>query len=132
MLSLSLLTNHIFTTYTKKPLRRTNTTHSQVYFSADYTLYFLVKEVFYTKLKYSRVPQFDTSAGAAASFLSGLFGFMVCEKFGFELIDSGDFLFAILYLVLVVFLASLIIGIVGATNNWGSDWINFINSFRRF
>nr|ACX30946.1 hypothetical protein [Moneuplotes minuta] len=78
------------------------------------------------------MPQFDTSAGAAASFLSGLFGFMVCEKFGFELIDSGDFLFAILYLILIVFLLSLVTGIAGASNNWGSDWVNFLNSFRRF
>lgn len=64
-----------------------------------FRIYFIKKEVYYTKLKYSRVPQFDTSAGAAASFLSGLYGFMICEKFGFELLDSGDFLFMVLYLV---------------------------------
>nr|ACX30981.1 hypothetical protein [Moneuplotes crassus] len=127
-----LLTNHIFNLYTKKPLRRSNTKNSKLYFSSDYTIYFLTKEVFYTKLKYSRVPQFDTSAGAAASFLSGLFGFMVCERFGFELLDSGDFLFAVSYLIAIIFLISLLVEIANAYNNWGSDLINFLNSFRYF
>lgn len=113
-------------------MRRSNTNSFCSYFSADYTIYFLTKEVFYTKLKYSRVPQFDTSAGAAASFLSGLFGFMVCERFGFELIDSGDFLFFVIYLVSVIFIVALATGIAGASNNWGADWGNFINSFRGF
>lgn len=67
--------------------------------SGLFTIYFLKKEVYYTKLKYSRVPQFDTSSGAVASFLSGMYGFLVCEKFGFELLDSGDFLFFVVYLV---------------------------------
>lgn len=129
-LPLSLLANHIFNAYSKKTLRRTPKPLHLVYFSDSFTIYFLTKEVFYTKLKYSRVPQFDTSSGAVASFLSGLFGFMVCERFGFELIDSGDFLFFVLYLFASFFLGALIVGIVGASNNWGSDLFNFIYSLR--
>lgn len=72
------------------------------YYKDKFFLYFLKKEIFYTKLKYSRVPQFDTSSGAAASFMSGMYGFMVSEKFGFELIDSADFLFMFIYLCLFI------------------------------
>ena len=129
-LPLSLLANHIFNAYSKKTLRRTPKPSHRSYFSDTFTVYFLTKEVFYTKLKYSRVPQFDTSSGAVASFLSGLFGFMVCERFGFELIDSGDFLFFILYLLASFFLGALIIGIAGASNNWGSDLFNFAHSLK--
>ena len=68
-----------------------------------YRIFFSKKEPFYTKLKYSRVPQFDTSSGAAASFISAFYGFLVCERFGFELLDSGDFLFLVVYVVLTSF-----------------------------
>ena len=112
-----MLTSHVFNAYTKPSLRRTPTTRYRAFTSTNFIIYFLSKELFYTKLKYSRVPQFDTSSGAAASFTSGLFGFMVCERFGFELIDSGDFLFAVLYAVAVIFIGALFISISGATNN---------------
>lgn len=65
-----------------------------------YQIYFIKKESFYTKLKYSRVAQFDISSGACAALLSSFYGFLICEKFGFELIDSGDFLYFILYIIL--------------------------------
>lgn len=67
-----------------------------------YTMFFFKKERIYTKLKYSKVPQFDTASGAVASLFAGLFGFLVTEKFGFELIDSGDFYFVVMYSVLTV------------------------------
>jgi len=79
------------------------------YLSKHFNIYFLKKEVYYTKLKYSRVPAFDTASGAVASFFSALFGFMVCEKFGFELLDGGDFLFLILYVfALILVIVSLV------------------------
>lgn len=107
-----MLTSHVFSAYSKKRLPRSSTKENTSYRNNDFIIYFLNKEVFYTKLKYSRVPQFDTSSGAAASFTSGLYGFMVCEKFGFELIDSGDFLFAVLYLLAAIFLVSFITSFV--------------------
>jgi len=78
----------------------------------DYTIFFLKKEAFYTKLKYSRVPQYDMASGAAASFLSGFYGFLVCEKFGFELIDAGDIFFLVVYVGLLIMFSSLCLKIV--------------------
>lgn len=92
--------------------------NNQSYDDYRYTikLYPILKELYYTKLKYSRVPQFDTSAGAVASFISGMYGFMVCEKFGFELLDSGDFLFLLLYLIAVVFVVSVLFNVANSKN----------------
>ena len=52
---------------------------------------FLRKERIYTKLKYSRTPGYDIVSGGAAVILAGFLGFLVSEKFGIELADSGDF-----------------------------------------
>lgn len=64
---------------------------------------FLRKEKIYTKLKYSRVPQYDIVSGGAAAIFAGFLGFLICEKFGFELVDSGDFYFLFMYLVFLFF-----------------------------
>jgi len=63
---------------------------------------FLKKEKLYTKLKYSRVPQYDIVSGGSAALLSGFLGFLICEKFGFELLDSGDFYILFMYTVFMV------------------------------
>ena len=64
---------------------------------------FLRKEKLYTKLKYSRSPAFDIVSGGAAAIFAGLLGFLVSEKFGMELVDSGDFYYLWMYLVFIVF-----------------------------
>jgi hypothetical protein len=64
---------------------------------------FLRKEKIYTKLKYSRVPQYDIVSGGAAAIFAGFLGFLISEKFGFELVDSGDFYFLFMYLVFLFF-----------------------------
>jgi len=64
---------------------------------------FLRKERAYTKLKYSRVPQYDIVSGGSAALFAGFLGFLICEKFGFELVDSGDFYFLFMYLVFFIF-----------------------------
>lgn len=64
---------------------------------------FLRKERLYTKLKYSRTPAYDIVSGGSAALLAGFIGFLVSEKFGFELVDSGDFYFFFMYLVFVAF-----------------------------
>ena len=64
---------------------------------------FLKKEKIYTKLKYSRVPQYDMVSGGVAALFAGFLGFLICEKFGFELLDSGDFYFLFMYLVFLFF-----------------------------
>ena len=62
---------------------------------------FLRKEKIYTKLKYSRVPQYDIVSGGVAALFAGFLGFLICEKFGFELLDSGDFYVLFMYLVFI-------------------------------
>ena len=58
---------------------------------------FLRKEKLYTKLKYSRCPQYDIVSGGFAAILAGFVGFLISEKFGIELVDSGDFYVAFMY-----------------------------------
>lgn len=64
---------------------------------------FLRKERLYTKLKYSRSPAYDIVSGGAAALLAGFIGFLISEKFGYELVDSGDFYYAFMYCVFAVF-----------------------------
>lgn len=58
---------------------------------------FIRKEKVYTKLKYSRTQSYDIVSAGVAALFAGLLGFLICEKFGFELLDGGDFLFLFLY-----------------------------------
>ena len=64
---------------------------------------FLRKEKLYTKLKYSRCPQYDIVSGGFAAILAGFVGFLISEKFGIELVDSGDFYIAFMYGVIASF-----------------------------
>ena len=90
-----------FITYSKPKHRNKFRKLITVYFQSisrkPSSLYSLVninllrKEELYTKLKYSRSPAFDIVSGGAAAILAGLLGFLVTEKFGIELVDSGDF-----------------------------------------
>jgi hypothetical protein len=64
---------------------------------------FLRKERLYTKLKYSRSPAFDIVSGGMAALLAGFIGFLISEKYGYELVDSGDFYYAFMYLVFLTF-----------------------------
>jgi hypothetical protein len=78
---------------------------------------FLRKERIYTKLKYSRVPQYDIVSGGAAALFAGFLGFLICEKFGFELVDSGDFYFLFMYLVFLFFFIRLFLKITDANQS---------------
>ena len=64
-----------------------------------FNIYFLRKEKIYTKLKYSRTPQYDIVSGGVAALFAGFLGFLISEKFGFELVDSGDFYILLMYVV---------------------------------
>lgn len=70
--------------------------------SNNSNIFFIKKEVVYTKLKYSRVPQADIVSGGVAAFLSAFLGYLISEKFGFELIDSGDLYFLLIFIVFLV------------------------------
>lgn len=64
---------------------------------------FLRKERLYTKLKYSRSPAYDIVSGGAAALLAAFMGFLITEKFGYELVDSGDFYYLFMYIVFLSF-----------------------------
>lgn len=90
-----------------------------------YSINFLKKEKIYTKLKYSRVPQYDIASGASAALFAGFLGFLICEKFGFELLDSGDFYFLFMYIVFFFFFIRLLI----KTTNYSITPANFYRIF---
>ena len=100
-----------------------------VYNADNFKIYFLKKEVYYTKLKYSRVPQFDTASGAVASFISGMYGFMVCERFGFELLDSGDFIYMVLYIIVFALVLANLTTVLNSKGSLLKDITSLINSF---
>lgn len=64
---------------------------------------FLRKERLYTKLKYSRSPAYDIVSGGSAALLAAFLGFLISEKYGFELVDSGDFYYLFMYVVFISF-----------------------------
>lgn len=82
-----------------------------------FNINFLRKEKIYTKLKYSRVPQYDIVSGGVAAVFAGFLGFLVCEKFGFELLDSGDFYFLFMYVVFISFFSRLYVKLFNKFNS---------------
>jgi hypothetical protein len=68
-----------------------------------FVIHYLRKERLYAKLKYSRCPQYDIVSGGFAALFAGFIGFLISEKFGIELVDSGDFYNALMYVVFACF-----------------------------
>ena len=81
-----------------------------------FDIHFLRKEKLYTKLKYSRCPQYDIVSGGFAAIFAGFIGFLISEKFGIELVDSGDFYNAFMYGVFGVFALRPFLRIYSADN----------------
>lgn len=79
-----------------------------------FDIYFLRKERVYTKLKYSRVPQYDIVSGGSAALFAGFLGFLICEKFGVELVDSGDLYIVFMYVVFLCFALKMLLKIMEA------------------
>ena len=77
---------------------------------------FLRKEKIYTKLKYSRCPQYDIISGGFAAIFAGFIGFLISEKFGIELVDSGDFYIALMYGIFSVLALRPLLRIYSMTN----------------
>lgn len=78
---------------------------------------FLKREKIYTKLKYSRSPQYDIVSGGVAALFSGFLGFLISEKFGIELVDSGDFYVIFMYIIFLVFSAKPVLRLVNKFDN---------------
>ena len=100
--------------FTKKKNHSENT-----YYSPDnlININFLRYERLYTKLKYSRSPAFDIVSGGAAALLAGFVGFLISEKFGFELVDSGDFYYLFMYGVFASFMLKPLLYIINVNES---------------
>lgn len=85
---------------------------------------FIKTEQVYTKLKYSRVPIYDIVSGGSACIFAGFIGFLVSEKFGFEITDSLDIF--ILYFYVLFISLMLFIYYKNILYNYNL-WYNFIN-----
>ncbi len=68
--------------------------------SNNIIIYFSYHERVYTKLKYWRVPIYDSVSGGLACLFAGFLGFLISERFGYELVDSGDIYYFYMYIVL--------------------------------
>lgn len=42
-------------------------------------------------------------SGGLAALLAGFIGFLISEKYGFEMVDSGDFYYLFMYIVFLTF-----------------------------
>jgi len=91
---------------------------------------FLRKERLYTKLKYSRSPAYDIVSGGAAALLAGFIGFLISEKFGYELVDSGDFYYLFMYIVFLSFsIRPLLVVSDSSKGFWHALSLNRVLSF---
>ena len=75
----------------------------------SFDIQFLRKEFVYTKLKYSRCPAYDAVSGGFAALFAGFVGFLISEKFGIELVDSGDFYIVLMYVLIAGFSGRLLL-----------------------
>ena len=120
----------IFSEYSKTPFNKKNLVKENLKFKNNFNLNklgitksiffwnnfnfnFIRKERLYTKLKYSRCPQYDIVSGGWAALFAGLIGFLISEKFGIELVDSGDFYNALMYIIFLTFSLRPLIKILG-------------------
>lgn len=90
---------------------------------------FLKREKVYTKLKYSRSPAYDIVSGGVAALFAGFLGFLISEKFGIELVDSGDFYTLFMYIVFLTFSTKPLMKIMtqGKLTNhvWSFTWFKY-------
>ena len=122
------LSNYIDQTQDSSPFSLDNlTSNKTLSFYNIFDINYLKRERLYTKLKYSRSPAYDIVSGGAAAFLAGFIGFLVSEKFGIELVDSGDFYIAFMY---GVFLALAFKPLMRILQNSNNLLLNFLNQVK--
>ena len=121
---------NIFSSYLKDLNKSTNLYNVKNDLYKITNINFLRKERLYTKLKYSRSPAYDIVSGGAAALLAGFIGFLISEKYGFELVDSGDFYYLFMYLVFLTFSLRPLLVAISAKEKINTLFsINFILSF---
>ena len=100
--------------YINHPLNDTNNSYN--FLSNLFDINFIKREKLYTKLKYSRSPAYDIVSGGVAALFAGFIGFLISEKFGIELVDSGDFYTFFMYIVFLVFSFRPLVKILSQTD----------------
>ena len=88
---------------------------------------FIKTEQVYTKLKYSRVPIYDIISGGSACLFAGFIGFLISEKFGFEIIDSLDIFILYFYVLFISLLMFIFYKNILYNYNVWYNFINYIN-----
>ena len=88
---------------------------------------FIKTEQVYTKLKYSRVPIYDIISGGSACLFAGFIGFLISEKFGFEIIDSLDIFILYFYVLFISLLMFIFYKNILYNYNVWNNFINYIN-----
>ena len=100
--------------FTKK-----HTSPQQSTLFSHFDIHFLLKEMHYSKLKYSKTAERDIVSSGSAALFAGFIGFLISEKFGIELVDSGDFYFAFMYAVFFGFSCKIFtMGLESSTDDW--------------
>jgi hypothetical protein len=86
---------------------------------SNFDINFLLREWKYSKLKYSKTAERDIVSSGSAALFAGFIGFLISEKFGIELVDSGDFYFMFMYSVFIGFGVKIFVaGLESQTDNW--------------
>ena len=86
---------------------------------SNFDINFLLREWKYSKLKYSKTAERDIVSSGSAALFAGFIGFLISEKFGIELVDSGDFYFMFMYSVFAGFgIKIFVAGLESQTDNW--------------
>lgn len=98
-----------------QPSNSTSINSSSHFLNNLFNINYLKREKIYTKLKYSRSPAYDIVSGGVAALFAGFIGFLISEKFGIELVDSGDFYTFFMYLVFLTFSCRPLIRILSQT-----------------
>ena len=88
---------------------------------------FIKTEQLYTKLKYSRVPIYDIISGGSACLFAGFIGFLISERFGFEIIDSLDIFILYFYVLFISLLIFIFYKNILYNYNVWYNFINYIN-----
>ena len=88
---------------------------------------FIKTEQLYTKLKYSRVPIYDIISGGSACLFAGFIGFLISERFGFEIIDSLDIFILYFYVLFISLLMFIFYKNILYNYNVWYNFINYIN-----
>jgi hypothetical protein len=77
----------------------------------------------HNKLKYTRTPSFDIVSSGIAALFSAFLGAMICDKFGMELLDSGDFFTLYIFCISLLLPLNAILSVMTLTDETFSPFL---------